>query len=113
MKKLRNRIRAYRQRAKRGWADCDVWSLDIYLARVIGESLQHLAHTNHGWDPSRYKTPEEQTAHHLAMSKAFLEYSTLFEQHHESFEEERQWMLTQLQTMREILEPDVWPGLWD
>lgn len=37
------------QRGKRGWADCDVWSFDDYLARVIADGLEHLAKTTHGY----------------------------------------------------------------
>jgi hypothetical protein len=36
------------QRGKRGYADCDIWSFDHYLARVISGGLRKLAKNNHG-----------------------------------------------------------------
>lgn len=36
------------QRAQRGWADCDVWSLDHYLAAWLPGALEHLKKTKHG-----------------------------------------------------------------
>lgn len=36
-------------RGRHGWAPRDCWELDGYLARVMGESLHHLAETEHGW----------------------------------------------------------------
>lgn len=41
----RRRYRAIKwfiQRGRRGWADCDTWDLDTYLARVIAESVDRL-----------------------------------------------------------------------
>lgn len=50
---LYRNIKNFWQRGRRGWSDEDVWSLDRYMARVIGEALLHLAATNHG-APSGY-----------------------------------------------------------
>lgn len=36
------------QRATRGWAYCDTWSLDSYLCEVLVPALEHLKHTKHG-----------------------------------------------------------------
>ena len=36
------------QRMTRGWANCDVWSMDSYLARVIPEMLEHLKKNHNG-----------------------------------------------------------------
>jgi hypothetical protein len=36
------------QRAQRGWADCDVWSLDGYLIEWLPDALQRLKDTKHG-----------------------------------------------------------------
>ena len=35
-------------RGRQGWCPEDVWSLDVYLARVLAGSLAHLANTTHG-----------------------------------------------------------------
>ena len=46
------------QRATRGWADCDTWSLDGYLNEWLPDALRHLKlHTN-GFPASMY-TEEE------------------------------------------------------
>lgn len=37
------------QRSTRGWADCDVWNLDEYLARVISGSVMALRDQAHGY----------------------------------------------------------------
>lgn len=36
------------QRANRGWADCDIWSLDCYLAEWLPDALQKLKQDKHG-----------------------------------------------------------------
>jgi hypothetical protein len=36
------------QRANRGWADCDIWSLDNYLAEWIPDALKRLKDVKHG-----------------------------------------------------------------
>ncbi len=36
------------QRGRRGWADCDVWSFDTYLASVIAGGVKHLKEIEHG-----------------------------------------------------------------
>ena len=53
---IRRNIREFREvfiRGKRGWAPSDTWNLDVYLARVIGESLNHLADSTYGWPGER------------------------------------------------------------
>lgn len=36
------------QRGRRGWADCDTWSLDYYLSGWMPAALRHLKETKHG-----------------------------------------------------------------
>jgi hypothetical protein len=36
------------QRARRGWADCDIWSLDNYLSGWLPDALRRLKETKHG-----------------------------------------------------------------
>lgn len=36
------------QRGRRGWANCDVWSLDTYLSGWLPSALRHLKETKHG-----------------------------------------------------------------
>jgi hypothetical protein len=46
------------QRANRGWADCDIWSLDWYLSSWLPDALRRLKDTKHGTPFSVF--PEEQ-----------------------------------------------------
>lgn len=42
---MSNRLRGFKwfwQRATRGWADCDTWSVDYYLNEVIVGMVKHL-----------------------------------------------------------------------
>lgn len=41
-------IKWFIQRGYRGWADCDVWSIDYYLNRIMPEMLERLAKTKCG-----------------------------------------------------------------
>jgi hypothetical protein len=36
------------QRYRRGWADCDTWSVDYWFRAVVPEMLRHLANNHHG-----------------------------------------------------------------
>ena len=43
------RIKWFIQRGKRGWADCDTWGLDFYLADIIENSIQYLKKNKYGY----------------------------------------------------------------
>jgi len=43
------------QRAQRGWADQDAWSLDCYLAKIIKEGCVYLKKNKHGVPMSAFK----------------------------------------------------------
>ena len=59
-------------RGKNGWVPNDTWDLDSYLARVISESLKHLAETSNGWPCSNeFPTFESWKEYLLKLSKAF------------------------------------------
>jgi hypothetical protein len=40
-------IKWHIQRARRGWAECDTWSLDWYLSGWLPKALRHLKNTKH------------------------------------------------------------------
>jgi hypothetical protein len=42
-------VKWFIQRGKRGWADCDVWSVDYYLTPIIIGMLKKLKETTHGY----------------------------------------------------------------
>ena len=52
------------QRMRRGWADCDAWSLDCYIARVLSGAVLQLAkgHAYPG-EGTEWDTPEKWEAH--------------------------------------------------
>lgn len=43
------------QRGRRGWADCDTWSFDSYLCKVISGGTRYLATHVHGCPHELYK----------------------------------------------------------
>lgn len=62
------------QRVIRGYADCDVWDFDCFLANIIPAALRQLAE---GYSyPHEFNTPEE-------WSKWLIETAELFEQAYE------------------------------
>lgn len=64
------------QRGRRGWADCDTWSLDNYLAKVISESIVYLADNAHGYHPE-YPNYNAWASQLKRISGAFAEYNEL------------------------------------
>lgn len=53
-------IKRFFQRGKNGWAVCDTWGLDFYIAKVISESLQHLLDNgNSAWTKKDLKALKE------------------------------------------------------
>lgn len=73
---LHRRVETVVSRARRGWAPEDTWSLDLWLCRVLGEALNHLADNGHTWPGlnSEWPTAEawERTLHERA--EALLAY---------------------------------------
>ena len=49
------------QRARRGWAKSDTWSLDYYLAKTISDSIDHLIENMHGFpaNQDQFKTLDD------------------------------------------------------
>lgn len=41
-------IESFFQRGLRGWADCDTWEFDLYLAKVISQGVKHLKKYDNG-----------------------------------------------------------------
>lgn len=60
------------QRGRRGWADCDTWSFDWYLAGVIAGGLEHLRTRTHGYPYAM--TPEEWDMKLTEIQQAFQHY---------------------------------------
>jgi hypothetical protein len=66
-----------RQRAKRGWADRDVWSMDSYISRVLGEMCAYLAEHNVAYpgEGSPWPTPEIWHDHLVDLSSRLLAWN--------------------------------------
>lgn len=59
-----NHIVWYHQRATRGWADSDCWSIDGYITRVLSGMLAYLAEHNQAYPGQPpWDTPETWEAH--------------------------------------------------
>jgi hypothetical protein len=60
-----HRLRWFIQRGRRGWADCDVWSLDSYTCLMLSGALIRLAERNHAYpgEGSPWETPEKWDAY--------------------------------------------------
>jgi hypothetical protein len=41
-------IRWFAQRGRRGWAACDLWSMDSYICQLLGEMATRMRETAHG-----------------------------------------------------------------
>ena len=50
-KDKKNEEKWAKQRAKRGYADCDCWSLDYFYLDLFSKTLDHLIENQHGWQP--------------------------------------------------------------
>jgi len=64
-RRVMNRAVWFWQRGRRGWADCDAWSLDSYVTRVAAEGMARLAAGTSGWpgEQSKWATPEAWDEH--------------------------------------------------
>ena len=52
------------QRARRGWCDCDCWSIDHHITQVLAGMLAHLAEHNQAYPgQGQWDTPEKWEAH--------------------------------------------------
>jgi hypothetical protein len=50
---LPRRIYWFFQRGYRGYADCDTWDFDRYLATVISQGLKQIKKYHHGLEPTK------------------------------------------------------------
>lgn len=81
------------QRAQRGWADCDAWSLDGYLAEWMPDALGHLKENKDGI-PMRMFEPvdgvdEDGNPSASAMDKASARWDAVLEKMSEAFRAHR------------------------
>ena len=93
-------IRYRWQRSQRGWADCDVWNLDTYLARVIAGSVTRLRLHHHGYPSSLGDDGDEQ------WSVILERIASAYQKYDENWED-----TGVTPEMKELL--DWFPSLWD
>jgi hypothetical protein len=91
------------QRAERDWADRDTWSLDSYLAQLIGSSVAFLRTHTHGY-PSDI-TPELWDDILSRISQPLLAYHKHWDNYDEKYISEAQQALHLL--------AEHLPSLWD
>lgn len=48
-----------KQRAIRGYADCDVWNMDVWFGYVVADMLDQLGDTANGWPDRDFKSFED------------------------------------------------------
>ena len=53
------KVKWFIQRGKRGYADCDLWNFDTYLAKLFKNGLNDFANNATGWPDGDYETFEE------------------------------------------------------
>ena len=58
IKSIKNKIKMAYQRAKRGYADQDVWDLHSWFMEIMPKMLQNLKDTSHGF-PIEFKSESE------------------------------------------------------
>lgn len=76
-KKLDEHLREVKwfvQRGAKGFCERDVWDTDNYIARVLGEMIDHLSDTAHGFPDTKYKTYKEWILVLNEASQKFREY---------------------------------------
>jgi hypothetical protein len=72
------------QRITRGWADCDTWSLDLHLCRILPGALRHLIKNKHG-------VPSELCPEGRSVDEAAKEFDEILEQIAQGFETGIEW----------------------
>jgi hypothetical protein len=96
-----DRLAEFVHRGRHGWAVSDTWNLDGYLARVMGESIHHLADHTHGWPGFAEQGFEEWQAELHKHADALLAYEKA----------ELHGDLDPRPTLHRLA--DIWWHLWD
>ena len=89
------------QRARRGWADCDVWNLDSYLFHILAETLPRLRDSRSG-SPCDCKPPISDHTCHDRWTAELTGAAQLFER----LSEHEYWRIELLEKAVEAEEKD-------
>jgi hypothetical protein len=93
-------LREFIHRGRHGWAPRDTWGLDHYLARVMAESIHHLADHSAGWPGFEGQTYEDWTTELHKHAAVLAVYG-----------DDLDWELDPRPTLHRLA--DVWWHLWD
>ena len=63
-------VKWFIQRGSRGWADCDVWSIDCYISEIMPDMIDRLQSNGHGYPMEL--TQEEWDKILVTMKEGFL-----------------------------------------
>lgn len=77
------KIKSFFQRGRRGWADSDIWNADIYLARIIADTLEWYASDKSAGVSMKYATEEDPWGKDIEgmvdrRNKDYLQYAAIF-----------------------------------
>lgn len=101
------------QRGLRGWADCDTWNMDCYLAEVIVPMLLYLAKTSHG-SPASFDLDMHSVGENDAWKAYLQELSVGFSDYLKARDGSCCYQLSTytpiLERMRRLF--DYYPSLW-
>lgn len=109
----RHEHRMKRQRYKRGWADEDAWSVDVWFIRTATPILERYRDNLQGWDDTHFATFEENKAavNRLVDLLHKMEDPTLMYGKDESPEEAAERMKAKDEFFK--LFSEMFYGLWD
>lgn len=111
------RVKWFIQRGRRGYADCDLWSLDSYLARMLPQALRQLRDTSHGYPQDL--TFEEWDMILTQMAEGFEEHTYIMDYKNWPKENDVQTYLEWVKPHQDKLEAGIalfgkyYQSLWD
>lgn len=124
-------IKWFIQRGRRGYADCDVWSFDSYIAKMISSGIRTLKKSHHGcprelWDEGavnqecwRWEEILEDIAQGFDASQKILDMDYFFIEENEDgmyvhkIDKERMEQLTKKYKRGISLFSEYFMNLWD
>jgi hypothetical protein len=78
---LYDRLVTLLQRARRGWADDDLWALDLHVTEVLAGGVRQIAELSFGWSDRLWSTHEEWVADLLRLADNLDRLSAHVRQH--------------------------------
>jgi len=110
---MNKQIKKWYQRAKRGYADSDVWDFDYYLGTVLAGGLKQLAETTNSY-PCSFKSGKEWKKLLKEMAKAFqgvIDYEDTGWEKDKDFTQRKKVYKNQEKALKNLVK--IFPALWD